>query len=52
VVIKMLSGDTKRITYARTFDQEKGTMTDVAIEEFEKDKLVRIQTAKKRGLGK
>lgn len=46
VVIKMLSGETKRITYARTFDQDKGKMTDVAIEEFEKDKLVRIQTAK------
>ena len=46
VVIKMISGETKRITYAKTFDQEAGKMTDVAIEEFEKDKLVRIQTAK------
>ncbi len=46
VVIKMMGGQTKRVTYARYFDQDQGKMTGVAIEEFENDKLVRIQTAK------
>ena len=36
VVVKTLSGDTQRITYART-----------TIEEFQKEKLTRVQTAKK-----
>ena len=35
-----------RITYARRFDEEKGLMENITIEEFEKSHLARIQTAK------
>jgi len=45
VVVKTVSGKTQRITYARTFDQNTGIMKNVAIEEFENNKLQRIQTA-------
>lgn len=47
VVVKTLSGDTQRITYARTFDESTGVMSKVTIEEFQKEKLTRVQTAKK-----
>lgn len=46
VIIKTLSGSTQRITYARHFDEAKGMMDKITIEEFEKAHLVRIQTAK------
>lgn len=46
VIIKTLSGSTQRITYARRFDEEKGLMENITIEEFEKSHLARIQTAK------
>lgn len=46
VVIKTLSGGTQRITYARSFDEKTGIMRDITIEEFSKNKLHRIQTAK------
>lgn len=45
VVIKTLSGDTQRITYARSFDESTGTMTNITIEEFSGEQLRRIQTA-------
>ena len=47
VVIKTLSGDTQRITYARTFDESTGVMSNITIEEFRNEKLTRVQTAKK-----
>jgi lipopolysaccharide export system permease protein len=47
VVIKNLSGDIQRITYARTFDESTGVMSSVTIEEFKNEKLFRVQTAKK-----
>ena len=46
VVIKTISGSTQRVTYANKFDEKKGKMTDITIEEFEKGKISRIQTAK------
>lgn len=46
VVIKTLSGGTQRITYARSFNEKTGVMNNVTIEEFTKNRLSRIQTAK------
>lgn len=45
VIIKSLSGKTQRITYARRFDEKKGRMENITIEEFENAHLSRIQTA-------
>ncbi len=45
VVIKTLSGDTQRITYARSFDESTGIMSNITIEEFSDDRLSRVQTA-------
>ena len=47
MVVKTLSGDAQRITYARTFDESTGIMSNVTIEEFQNEKLARVQTAKK-----
>ena len=47
VVIKTLSGSTQRITYARSFNESTGVMSNVTIEEFQNEKLARVQTAKK-----
>ncbi|MBQ8919774.1 MAG: LptF/LptG family permease [Acidaminococcaceae bacterium] len=46
VVIKTLSGNTQRITYARSFDEKTGIMNNVTIEEFNRNRLSRVQTAK------
>lgn len=46
IVIKNISGNTSRVTYANKFDADAGKMTDITIEEFEKGQIVRIQTAK------
>ena len=46
VIIKTMSGDTQRLTYARRFEEESGRMMDITIEEFDNHKLARIQTAK------
>ncbi|MBQ7317634.1 MAG: LptF/LptG family permease [Phascolarctobacterium sp.] len=46
IVIKSFKGSTHRITYANRFDESKGKMTGITIEEFEKGEIVRIQTAK------
>ncbi|MBR6636427.1 MAG: LptF/LptG family permease, partial [Phascolarctobacterium sp.] len=46
IVIKSFKGSTQRITYASKFDESKGKMTGITIEEFEKGEIVRIQTAK------
>ncbi len=46
IVIKTFSGDTQRITYANKFDAEKGRMTGITIEEFQKGRIVRIQTGR------
>lgn len=46
VVIKTLSGNTQRITYARTFNEKTGIMDSVTIEEFQNKTLTRIQSAK------
>lgn len=45
VVIKTLSGKTQRITYARSFNEQTGIMENITIEEFENQKLARVQTA-------
>ncbi|MDO4177655.1 MAG: LptF/LptG family permease [Phascolarctobacterium sp.] len=47
VVIKSVNGNSQSITYAKNFDEEKGEMTGVTVEEFEKGEIVRIETAKK-----
>ena len=46
IVIKTISGNTQRVTYANKFDEKKGKMTDITIEEFNKGRISRIQTAK------
>lgn len=46
IIIKSFSGDTQRITYANRFDEEQGKMTGITIEEFQKGRIARIQTAK------
>ena len=46
VIIKTMSGDTQRLTYARRFEEHSGKMMDITIEEFDNHKLARIQTAK------
>ena len=46
IVIKTISGSTQRVTYANKFDEKKGKMTDITIEEFNKGRIARIQTAK------
>lgn len=45
VVIKTLRGHTQRITYARSFDESTGIMKNITIEEFQDEKLIRVQTA-------
>lgn len=45
VVIPALSGKTKRITYAREFDNKKSKLYDVTISEYENGKIVRVQTS-------
>ncbi|WP_299447181.1 LptF/LptG family permease [uncultured Phascolarctobacterium sp.] len=46
IVIKTINGTTQRVTYANKFDEKQGKMTDITIEEFNKGKIARIQTAK------
>lgn len=46
IVIKSLKGSTQRITYANKFIESEGKMVGITIEEFEKGRIVRIQTAK------
>lgn len=46
IIIKTFNGSRQSITYANKFDEKKGLMTGITIEEFEKGKIVRIQTAK------
>ena len=46
IVIKTISGTTQRVTYANKFDEKKGKMTDITIEEFNKGRISRIQTAR------
>ncbi len=46
IVIKSFKGSNQRITYANKFDEAKGKMTNITIEEFERGQIVRIQTAK------
>ncbi|MEG1345719.1 MAG: LptF/LptG family permease, partial [Acidaminococcaceae bacterium] len=47
VIIKSVSGSNlERLTYARSFDEDTGTMKDITMEEFEKGHLTRIQKAK------
>lgn len=45
IVIKTFSGEAQRLTYARTFDEKSGKMTGITIEEFQKGRISRIQTA-------
>ena len=47
VVIKSVGGRNQSITYAKTFDEEKGLMTGITVEEFEDGNIARIQTAKR-----
>lgn len=47
IVLKTFSGSNQSITYANTFDDKKGIMSDITVEEFEKGTLKRVQTAKK-----
>ncbi len=46
IVIKASSGNTQRLTYAEKFDENEGKMTNITVEEIEKGKIVRVQTAK------
>ena len=46
IVIKdVKAGNIERLTYARRFDEEDGRMLGVTVEEFENDKLIRVQHA-------
>ncbi|MBQ0066704.1 MAG: LptF/LptG family permease [Phascolarctobacterium sp.] len=45
VVIPALNGKTKRITYAKEFDEKQGKLYDVTISEYESGKIVRVQTS-------
>jgi len=46
IIIKTFSGNRQSITYANSFEEKKGLMKGITIEEFEKGKISRIQTAK------
>ena len=44
IIIKSIAkGQLERLTYARTFDEKKGLLKDITIEDFENGQLVRIQ---------
>lgn len=45
VVIPALNGNTKRITYAQTFDEKDSKLYNLTICEFEKGKIARVQTS-------
>lgn len=48
IVIKdIVDGSLKRLTYARRFDEGLSMMQDISIQEYDKDKLVRIENAEK-----
>ena len=48
IVIKdIASGKLERLTYARRFDEDLSMMMGVTVQEYEKDKLVRIENAEK-----
>ena len=48
IVVKDVANDVnQRILYARSFDQKTATMTSVTVQEFENNKLVRIENAQK-----
>jgi lipopolysaccharide export system permease protein len=48
IIIKDISrGNMERLIYARKFDQNTGIMSNVTMQEFREDKLVRIQNAEK-----
>lgn len=47
IIIKSFSSGKQSITYANKFDENKGMMSDVTTEEFEKGSIVRVQTAKR-----
>lgn len=46
IIIKSFSRGTQSITYANKFNEKKGIMTDITTEDFDKGKIVRVQTAK------
>lgn len=46
IIIKSFSSKDQRLTYARKFEEKKGRMEGITIEEFEKGHIARIQTAK------
>lgn len=46
IILKTFSGANQSITYANTFDEKKGVMSKVTIEEFENGQISRVQTAK------
>ncbi len=48
IVIKDVKGGTiERLTYARKFDEEHSTMNAVTVQEFENDRLVRVENAER-----
>lgn len=48
IVIKDVKGGSDlRLTYARKFDEDTSTMQAVTVQEFENDRLVRVQNAEK-----
>lgn len=48
IVIKSVSsGNIERLTYARRFDEGKGVLENVTIEEFDRDQLISVQKAEK-----
>ena len=46
IIIKTFNGKRQSITYANSFEEKKGLMKGITIEEFENGKISRIQTAK------
>ncbi|MCX7780722.1 MAG: LptF/LptG family permease [Negativicutes bacterium] len=48
VVIKdVKQGELERLTYARKFEEDTNTLYTITIQEFEKDRLVRVENAEK-----
>ncbi len=47
VVIKTIDGKNQSITYAKSFDEKKGEMLGITVEEFKDGEIVRIETAKR-----
>ena len=45
VIIPAMGGKTQRITYAQEFDDKEGILKGITVTEYEKGKIVRVQTS-------